>query len=130
VTDGSRGLEPGRAAFNRGAYFEAHELWEDAWRELEGAERTLVQGLIQIAAGLHHLRQDRPRPAAGLLRKGLEKLSLGPRDPEPSRAPHEMSAPFADLAVDGLARDVARVLAALEEPGATTAVPDASTLKL
>jgi predicted metal-dependent hydrolase len=40
-------LEPGRVAFNRGEYFEAHELWEEAWQVLDGVERILVQGLIQ-----------------------------------------------------------------------------------
>lgn len=96
-----RGLEPGRAAFNRRGYFEAHELWEEAWRELSGAERTFVQGLIQIAAGLHHLEQHRPRPAAGLLRKGLQKISRG------------VPAPLAYLRVEALSRAVARLLAEL-----------------
>ena len=39
-------LEPGRVAFNRGEYFEAHELWEDVWRVTTGAERVWIQGLI------------------------------------------------------------------------------------
>lgn len=68
-------LTPGRAAFDRGAFFEAHELWEEVWRELSGEERTAVQGLIQIAAALHHLQNGRPRPAARLLAKSLEKIS-------------------------------------------------------
>ena len=68
-------LAQGRAAFDRGAFFEAHELWESVWRELGGEERTAVQGLIQIAAALHHLQRGRPRPAASLLAKGLEKIS-------------------------------------------------------
>jgi predicted metal-dependent hydrolase len=109
-------LEQGRAAFNRGEYFEAHELWEEAWRELEGAERIVVQGLIQIAAGLHHLQQRRPRPGAGLLRKGLAKLSR----PTPAALVH--------LPIDVLARDVARLLTELETPGATA--PDLTTFKL
>jgi hypothetical protein len=109
-------FEEGRAAFNRGAYFEAHELWEDAWRELEGVERVLMQGLIQIAAGLHHLRQRRPRPAAGLLRKGLEKVARGAFAP-----------PF-DAAVGALARDVGRLLADLTAPGAE--LPDPTSLRL
>jgi predicted metal-dependent hydrolase len=108
-------LEPGRAAFNRRAYFEAHELWEQAWHELAGAERILVQGLIQIAAGLHHLQQHRPRPAAGLLRKGLEKLSRG------------LPAPLVDLRAPSLARAVAGVLAELAA-GATA--PDLADLRL
>jgi predicted metal-dependent hydrolase len=68
-------LTEGRAAFDRGAFFEAHELWEAIWRELSGDERTAVQGLIQIAAALHHLQGGRPGPAARLLAKGVEKIS-------------------------------------------------------
>ena len=104
-------LAQGRAAFNRAAYFEAHELWEEAWRQLDGVERSLVQGLIQIAAGLHHLQQHRPRPAAGLLRKGLAKVSRG------------AFAPPVEMRVGALAQDVARLLAELEAPGARTPAP-------
>ena len=76
MPDDSERLEPGRAAFNRGEYFLAHELWEEVWREVEDAGRRLfVQGLIQIAAGLHQLQRHRSGPAASLLRKGLEKIS-------------------------------------------------------
>jgi predicted metal-dependent hydrolase len=109
-------LAAGRAAFNRGAYFEAHELWEQAWRDLAGGEKTVVQGLIQIAAGLHHLQRDRPRPAAGLLRKGLDKLTGGG------------AAAAIGFPVDALARDVASLLAALQTPGA--APPDPGALRL
>jgi hypothetical protein len=101
-------LEPGRAAFNRAAFFEAHELWEDVWRELTGADRDLTQGLIQIAAALHHLQQGRPRPAARLLARGLAKL---PRD-----------------RFDAFVRDVERLRVELETPGAS--FPDAGGLKL
>ena len=109
-------LERGRAAFNRGEFFAAHELWEEAWHQLEGAERVLLQGLIQIAAGLHHLQQGRPRPAGRLLAKGLEKLSRG------------VPATLAALPVDSLAGDVARLLAELAAPRAGT--PDPKRLKL
>jgi uncharacterized protein len=108
-------LEQGRAAFNGGQYFEAHELWEEAWHELVGAERIFVQGLIQIAAGLHHLGQHRPQPAAGLLRKGLEKISRG------------VPARFAHLHVEALARAGDRLLADLAA-GATA--PDPGALRL
>ena len=114
---GARGpLEHGRAAFNRGEFFEAHERWEKMWRQLDGADRVGVQGLIRIAAGLHHLQQGRPRPAARLLAKGLEKLSPG--------AP----AALADLRLDSLTRNIARLLAELAAPRART--PDPKLLKL
>jgi predicted metal-dependent hydrolase len=116
MMDDSDQLDQGRAAFNRGEYFCAHELWEKVWHQMEGPGRIFVQGLIQIAAGLHHLQQHRPRPAAGLLRKGLEKLSRG--------AP----GPLVHLRVEVLVHDLAQTLAEIESPGAT--VPDPTTCKL
>jgi predicted metal-dependent hydrolase len=71
-------LERGREPFNRGDYFAAHERWEEGWRETRGADRVVMQGLIQIAAGLHQLQRSRVRPATSLLRKGLAKLGTGP----------------------------------------------------
>ena len=109
-------LERGRVAFNRGEYFEAHEVWEEVWRELAGVERVLMQGLIQIAAGLHHLRQHRPRPAASLLRKGIDKVS------------QRAFAPPVDLPVHALARDVAALLEELESSAGR--VPDSRSLRL
>jgi predicted metal-dependent hydrolase len=37
-------LEQGRAAFNRGEYFEAHELWEEAWHELAAPNVSSCRG--------------------------------------------------------------------------------------
>ncbi len=122
MADDSEQLEPGRAAFNRGEYFLAHELWEEVWRQVDDAERRLhVQGLIQIAAGLHHLQRHRAGPAAGLLRKGLEKLSQGQQEGEASRG---------RLRTDLLAREVERLLVELDVPGDETAAADFSHLKL
>lgn len=41
--------------WNAGAFFEAHEDWETLWHEAEGARREWLQGLIQFAAGFHHV---------------------------------------------------------------------------
>jgi predicted metal-dependent hydrolase len=76
--DCQRLLEIGRDAFERGEYHRAHELWEDAWHRLRGPERLWVQGLIQLAAALHHLDNDRPRPAARLADKAAAKLADAP----------------------------------------------------
>ena len=96
-------LAPGRAAFNHGDFFEAHELWEDVWRTLAGADRTFVQGLIQIAAGLHHVKEGRPRPGARVIARGVEKV--------------EQTATAIRLPTAALLRDVRRLLAALEAAG-------------
>jgi hypothetical protein len=126
VSDRPDALEQGRAAFNRGEYFLAHELWEEVWREVGDVEqRTFVQGLIQIAAGLHHLQKHRPRPAIGLLRKGLEKLSpTGPARPARPARP----ASYARLRVELLLGQVARLLVDLDAPGPD--LPDSTHLRL
>ena len=103
-------------AFNRGDYFGAHELWEEAWHGLLGDERIVVQGLIQIAAGLHHLQQHRSRPAVSLLRKGVEKLSRG------------KPGPTVTLRIGPLARQVTRLLTELAAPGSR--LPAGTALEL
>jgi predicted metal-dependent hydrolase len=67
-------VERGRTLFNAGSFFEAHELWEDAWREAHGEARVLLQGLIQITAGFHKAGQGKPGACARLLEAGVGKL--------------------------------------------------------
>ncbi|RMF92139.1 MAG: DUF309 domain-containing protein [Planctomycetota bacterium] len=50
-------FERGVTLFNRGDYFEAHEVWEDLWHDRSFPERRFVQGLIQLAVGLYWLRR-------------------------------------------------------------------------
>ena len=40
--------------FNRGEYFEAHEVWEGLWRDCAAADRLFYQSLIQAAVALYH----------------------------------------------------------------------------
>jgi hypothetical protein len=80
VDDDSRQrlMEEGRQAFNRGEFFEAHEFWEEVWNEIDDPDRTWVQGLIQIATGLHKLASGRPDVCLTLLQKALAKLTEVP----------------------------------------------------
>ena len=74
-------LERGIALFNRGQFFEAHEAWEDAWRvETDTTTRSLLQGLIQVAAGFVKWQRGQPRGMASLLERGADKLRRGPTD--------------------------------------------------
>lgn len=60
-----------------GRFFEAHEELEAHWMKASGDEKVLLQGLIQVAAGLHRLKLD-PRNTDGalyLLDRGLAKLA-------------------------------------------------------
>jgi hypothetical protein len=70
-----RALAAGARLLSEGRFFEAHDAWEEAWRVERGEVRLLLQGLIQIAAGLHKgLVQGRPSGMAKLLDAGLRKL--------------------------------------------------------
>jgi hypothetical protein len=61
--------------FDARLYFEVHEVLEAAWNRLQGAPRTFVQGLLQIAVALHHLEESNARGACTLFAAGREKLA-------------------------------------------------------
>lgn len=66
----------GRGLFDRGAFFEAHEVWEAAWLTESGPVRVLLQGLIQIAAALYKAsRAEHPGGCVRLFDAGLAKLA-------------------------------------------------------
>jgi hypothetical protein len=71
-------LEDGIIFFNAGRYFEAHEAWEDMWREARGPLRFFYQGLVQAAVGLHHLSRGNLNGASAQLEKSLSKLEQYP----------------------------------------------------
>jgi predicted metal-dependent hydrolase len=68
-------LREGVELFNRGEFFECHEVLEAAWLEAAGAEKKFLQGLIQVAVSFYHLRRGNFPGSSRLLRAGLEKLS-------------------------------------------------------
>ena len=53
-----RGLALARA----GAFFEAHEAFEEAWRACEQPERDFFQGLVHVVVSAY--QRDRGRPVA------------------------------------------------------------------
>lgn len=55
--------------FNRGEYFEAHEVWEDLWIEVNDERKGFYHGLIQAAVALHHARRANPNGARSLFRR-------------------------------------------------------------
>ncbi len=60
--------------FNSGAWYEAHDAFEELWHEQVNPERRLLQGIIQIAVAHVHLERGNARGATILLGEGIGRL--------------------------------------------------------
>lgn len=68
-------LRKGIELFNRRAYFESHEVWEEIWRSSGEPEKKFLQALIKMAAGLHlRFHRGAGRGARNLLVQALLSL--------------------------------------------------------
>lgn len=69
-------LAQGAAEWDAGQFFDAHETWEDVWQIEQRPIRSFYQGLILLAAGLHHwTKTHRPRGVRIKLAGGVERLA-------------------------------------------------------
>jgi predicted metal-dependent hydrolase len=64
--------------FNRGEFFEAHEVLEDVWRAALPADKKFLQGLIQISVAFVHHSRGNVVGARSLLARGCRNLSACP----------------------------------------------------
>jgi predicted metal-dependent hydrolase len=64
----------GIVLFNRGDFFEAHEVWESLWMETFGPDKQFYQGLIQVAVGLCHFCNGNLRGAVKLYHSSRDYL--------------------------------------------------------
>ena len=65
----------GLEEFNNARFFEAHEILEDLWHEYREADRTFIQGIIQIAAAYYHVQSCNLKGALSQFAKGSQKLT-------------------------------------------------------
>ncbi len=69
----------GAALFEQGAYWDAHEALEEAWRASHGIEKHFLGGVILLAAALHKARAlHSPRGGRRNYAKALKHLALVP----------------------------------------------------
>lgn len=66
-----RGIE----LFNGGAFFDAHEVWEEAWRESGGVEKKFLQGLTQVAVAFHHYSRGNVAGAYSVLQRARKNIT-------------------------------------------------------
>jgi hypothetical protein len=64
----------GITLFNDHEFFEAHEVWEDAWHMAYGLKHSFYQGMIQCAVALEHYRRSNPRGVVSLFKSYQTKF--------------------------------------------------------
>ena len=74
----SGGLAAGLACYRNREFFEAHEHWEDVWRELDDPEKSFLQGLIQVTVAMHHHSRANLAGAVSLLHRALRRFDRCP----------------------------------------------------
>ena len=61
--------------FNRRAYFDSHQVLEEAWHEADPADKTFYEALIRLATGLHmRFNRGGSQGAINLLTQALMRL--------------------------------------------------------
>jgi len=74
------GYRRGIQLFNDRHFYDAHEVWEDVWRESSGPEKRFLQGLIQVAVAFHHHSMGNTVGACSLLERARKNLVDHPED--------------------------------------------------
>ncbi len=73
-------FQKGLQAYNLGKFFEAHDIWEEFWRELrlyrpDSQEFTEIQALIQISVAMHLIQENRIVGAKKVLERARINIS-------------------------------------------------------
>ncbi|MSU32640.1 MAG: DUF309 domain-containing protein [Pedosphaera sp.] len=80
----TEGLDPHYAGFfacfNRGLYFEAHDVLEELWlvQGRSAVNYAFHKGLIQLAGAFVHLQKNRLKPSVALFRLAKNNFRLYP----------------------------------------------------
>lgn len=67
-------FEEARSLFNAERYWECHEVLEGVWRQRQGEEKRLLQGVILVCAAFVHHQKQEEGVALGVLRRSLPLL--------------------------------------------------------
>jgi uncharacterized protein len=67
-------FEEAIAQFNSGDYYACHDTLEAIWNDAWQSDRAFYQGILQIAVGLYHLKNQNWHGAAILLGEGTSRL--------------------------------------------------------
>ena len=60
--------------FNNQKWYEAHDALEEIWNTLDGDERQIIQGILQVSVSQFHLSKGNINGATILLGEGLGRI--------------------------------------------------------
>ena len=60
--------------FNNQKWYEAHDAFEDVWNTVDGDERQIIQGILQVSVSQFHLSKGNLNGATILLGEGLGRI--------------------------------------------------------
>ena len=60
--------------FNNQKWYEAHDAFEEIWNNLDGDERQIIQGILQVSVSQFHLSKGNLNGATILLGEGLGRI--------------------------------------------------------
>ena len=60
--------------FNDQKWYEAHDAFEEIWNSLDGDERQVIQGILQVSVSQFHLSKGNLNGATILLGEGLGRI--------------------------------------------------------
>ena len=60
--------------FNNQKWYEAHDAFEEIWNTLDGDERQIIQGILQVSVSQFHLSKGNLNGATILLGEGLGRI--------------------------------------------------------
>ena len=60
--------------FNNQKWYEAHDAFEEIWNTLDGDERQIIQGILQVSVSQFHLTKGNINGATILLGEGLGRI--------------------------------------------------------
>ena len=60
--------------FNNQKWYEAHDAFEEIWNSVDGDERQIIQGILQVSVSQFHLSKGNLNGATILLGEGLGRI--------------------------------------------------------
>ena len=60
--------------FNSHKWYEAHDAFEEIWNSVDGDERQVIQGILQVSVSQFHLSKGNINGATILLGEGLGRI--------------------------------------------------------